>query len=366
LLKLHVRKSSNPNLVDGGVSAMKKCPRVLLVVLFASFAMLVAPADESGAGAFSAEEGEISAPGRLAHTYSIVAVDTLAGEMGVAVQSHWFSVGPVVPWAEAGVGVVATQSLVDVSYGPLGLELMKAGKTAEQALRALLAADPHPELRQVAMMGVRGDVAVHTGESCIAEAGHIRGTNYSVQANLMLKDDVWPAMASAFEEADGDLAERVLAALEAAQSSGGDIRGRQSAAILIVREKPTGRIWKDRVMDLRVEDHPRPVEELRRLVNLHRAYQHENMGDELLAEGDLEGALSEYTAAAVLAPDNLELMFWQAVSLINVGRESEALPLFRKVFKADDNWAVLVERLPDSGLLRVDEDTLERILEQAD
>jgi hypothetical protein len=158
----------------------------------------------------------------------------------------------------------------------------------------------------------------------------------------------------------------VLAALEAAQSSGGDIRGRQSAAILIVREKPTGRIWKDRVMDLRVEDHPRPVEELRRLVNLHRAYQHENMGDELLAEGDLEGALSEYTAAAVLAPDNLELMFWQAVSLINVGRESEALPLFRKVFKADDNWAVLVERLPDSGLLRVDEDTLERILEQAD
>jgi len=345
---------------------MNRLPHCHFPGLFVCLLILVAPTGECGAGAMPADGGEISAPGRLAHTYSIVARDTLAGEMGVAVQSHWFSVGPVVPWAEAGVGVVATQSLVDVSYGPLGLELMKAGKSADQALRALLAADPHPELRQVAMMDIHGNVAVHTGESCIAEAGHRQGPDYSVQANLMLKDDVWPAMSSAFEQTDGDLAERMLAALEAAQDSGGDIRGRQSAAILIVREKPTGRIWEDRVMDLRVEDHPKPVEELTRLVNLHRAYQHENEGDALLAEGDLEGALSEYTAAAVLAPDNLELMFWQAVSLVNVGRESEALPLFRKVFKADDNWAVLVERLPDSGLLRVDDDTLERILEQAD
>lgn len=302
---------------------------------------------------------------RLAHTYSIVARDTLAGEMGVAVQSHWFSVGPVVPWAEAGVGVVATQSLVDVSYGPLGLELMRAGKSARQSLDALLAADPHPELRQVAMIDARGGVAVHTGEACIPEAGHIEGDDYSVQANLMLNDEVWPAMAEAFEETTGDLAERMLAALEAAQSAGGDIRGQQSAAILIVRQTPIGHVWEDRVMDLRVEDHRRPVEELRRLVNLHRAYQHENRGDELLAEGDLEGALRSYTAAAALAPDNLELLFWQAVSLINVGRESEALPLFKKVFKADHNWALLVPRLPGSGLLRVDDDTLERILDQA-
>jgi uncharacterized Ntn-hydrolase superfamily protein len=285
--------------------------------------------------------------------------------MGVAVQSHWFSVGPVVPWAEAGVGAVATQSLVDVSYGPLGLDLMGAGKSAEQALRALLAADPHPELRQVAMMDAAGGIAVHTGASCIAEAGHITGRDYSVQANLMLNDKVWPAMAEAFEETEGDLAERMLASLEAAQATGGDIRGQQSAAILIVRLEPTGRIWRDRLIDLRVEDNPHPIEELRRLVDLQRAYEHETKGDDYLAQDNLEEALREYTAAAALAPGNIELIFWQAVSLINVGRESEALPLFKEVFKADENWAILTPRLIDSGLLKVDDETLRRILDQA-
>ncbi len=303
--------------------------------------------------------------GRLAHTYSIVARDTLAGEMGVAVQSHWFSVGPVVPWAEAGVGAVATQSLVDISYGPLGLALMKAGKTADRALEALLVADAHPEVRQVAMMDAAGRIATHTGGSCIAEAGHIVGEGYSVQANMMVSPEVWPAMAEAFERTDGDLAGRMLAALEAAQEAGGDIRGQQSAAILIVRQEPTGRIWQDRIMDLRVEDHPSPVEELKRLVNLHKAYERVNRGDEYLAGGDLESALREYTAAAALAPENLELLFWQAVSMINVGRESEALPLFKKVFKADPNWAILTPRIRASGLLRVDDDTMERILDQA-
>lgn len=304
--------------------------------------------------------------GPLVHTYSIVARDTLAGEMGVAVQSHWFSVGPVVPWAEAGVGAVATQSLTDISYGPLGLDLMRAGKSAKQALRALLAADEHPEFRQVAMMDAAGVIAAHTGESCIAEAGHIVGTDYSVQANLMLNDDVWPAMAEAFERTEGELAERMLAALEAAQEAGGDIRGQQSAAILIVRMEPTGRVWQDRLIDLRVEDHPHPVEELRRLLNLQRAYDHETKGDDYLAQDDLDAALREYTAAAALAPDNIELVFWQAISLINVGRESEALPLFKKVFEADKNWAILTPRLIDSGLLKVDEETLRRILEQGD
>jgi uncharacterized Ntn-hydrolase superfamily protein len=302
----------------------------------------------------------------LVHTYSIVARDTLSGHIGVAVQSHWFSVGPLVAWAEAGVGAVATQSFVDVSYGPLGLEMMRAGKSAEQSLRALLTADSHPEVRQVAMIDASGNIAAHTGDSCIREAGHIVGEDYSVQANLMVSDDVWPAMASAFESTQGDLAERMLAALEAAQESGGDIRGQQSAAILIVRQEPTGRIWEDRVMDLRVEDHPRPVEELRRLVNLHRAYEHENKGDEYIAHEDLEGALREYTAAAALAPDNLELLFWQAVSLINVGRESEALPLFKKVFEADRNWAILTPRLTHSNLLKVDKETMRKILEQAE
>jgi uncharacterized Ntn-hydrolase superfamily protein len=345
---------------------MKKAFIILCVSLFALGLTEFAEPGGCYAAAVRDCPPEATVPGRLAHTYSIVARDTLAGEMGVAVQSHWFSVGPVVPWAMAGVGVVATQSLVDISYGPLGLELMKAGKSAGRTLNALLSADPHPELRQVAMIDAGGGIAVHTGEKCIPEAGHIKGEDYSVQANLMLNDEVWPAMAEAFEEEEGDLAERMLAALEAAQSVGGDIRGQQSAAILIVRQEPTGRIWEDRVMDLRVEDHQSPVEELKRLVNLHRAYEHENAGDERLAEGDLEGALREYTAAAALAPDNLELLFWQAVSLINVGRESEALPLFKKVFEADHNWAVLVPRLPASGLLQVDDDTLERILDQAD
>jgi len=302
----------------------------------------------------------------LAHTYSIVARDTVAGEMGVAVQSHWFSVGSVVPWAEAGVGAVATQSLVDVSYGPLGLDLMRAGKSAEQALRALLAADPHPEFRQVAMIDAKGGVAAHTGESCIAEAGHIVGDDYSVQANLMATKEVWPAMADAFENTQGDLADRMLAALQAAQDAGGDIRGRQSAAILIVRMEPTGRIWEDRLMDLRVEDHPRPVEELKRLVSLHRAYEHENKGDEYISRGNMESALREYTAAAALAPDNIELLFWQAVSLINVGREIEALPLFKKVFETDPNWVTLTPRLVEPGILTVDEETMKRILAQGE
>lgn len=308
----------------------------------------------------------VGRPGSLAHTYSIVARDTLSGQIGVAVQSHWFSVGPLVAWAEAGVGAVATQSFVDVSYGPLGLEMMRAGKSTEEALRALLEADSNPELRQVAMIDASGGVAAHTGDACIREAGHIIGENYSVQANLMVSDEVWPEMARAFENTEGDLAERMLAALEAAQESGGDIRGQQSAAILIVRQKATGRIWEDRLIDLRVEDHPQPVQELRRLVNLHRAYKHENKGDEYIAQDDLDGALREYTAAAALAPNNLELLFWQAVSLINVGRESEALPLFRKVFEADRNWAILTPRLTRTGLLKVDKETLERILEQAE
>ena len=215
------------------------------------------------------------------------------------------------------------------------------------------------------MIDAAGEIAAHTGESCIAEAGHIVGTDYSVQANLMLNDGVWPAMAEAFESTSGDLAERLLAALDAAQEAGGDIRGQQSAAMLIVRMEPTGRIWEDRTVDLRVEDHPRPVEELRRLLNLHRAYDHEIKGDDYLAHNNLDAALREYTAAAALAPDNIELIYWQAVSLINVGRDSEALPLFRKVFEEDKNWAVLTPRLIASGLLQVDEETLDRILDQA-
>jgi len=205
-------------------------------------------------------------PGRPAHTYSIVALDKTTGELGVAVQSHWFSVGALVPWAESGVGAVATQSFVEPSYGPLGLELMKVGKSAEEALAALLRADKNETVRQVAMVDARGKAAAHTGKSCIAEAGHYVGDGFSCQANMMLKSTVWKAMAQAFETAKGELADRLIAALEAAEKEGGDIRGRQSAAIIVVKGKSSGVWWKDRIYDLRVEDHLAPVPELKRLL----------------------------------------------------------------------------------------------------
>lgn len=296
-----------------------------------------------------------------AHTFSIVARDPATGEMGVAVQSHWFSVGSVVPWGEAGIGVVATQSFVEVSYGPLGLELLRAGKTPEEALRGLLAADPHPEVRQVAILDAQGRVAVHTGKSCIPFAGHQVGQEYAVQANLMAGPEVWPAMARAFESASGDLAERLLAALEAGQEAGGDVRGRQSAAILIVQGVSTGRPWADRVMDLRVEDHPDPIPELRRLVRLARAYRYSNQGDALMADGKIEQALQAYAESAKLAPEIKELAFWQAVTLANVGRVEEAKEILREVFVAEPQWIGLLDHLPGVGLLSADPSVVEAL-----
>jgi uncharacterized Ntn-hydrolase superfamily protein len=305
--------------------------------------------------------GPVSAA-RPVHTYSIVARDSLTGDMGVAVQSHWFSVGSVVPWARAGVGAVATQSLVLVSYGPLGLDLMEEGMGAREALEKLVEEDPNAAVRQVAMVDAEGNVAAHTGDSCIAFASHRTGVGYSVQANMMLTDEVVPAMAKAYEAAQGDLAERMLAALEAAQQAGGDIRGRQSAAILIVRGAASEEPWSDVVMDLRVEDNPRPVEELRRLVRMHRAYEFENLGDEAMAESDLDAAMEAYGEAAKLAPDNLELAFWQGVSLVNVGRDADGVKILKSVVERDANWRELLKRLPGAGLLTVSADRLEKIL----
>ena len=302
-------------------------------------------------------------PSRPVHTYSIVARDPATGQLGVAVQSHWYSVGTIVSWAEAGVGAVATQSFAEISYGPLGLELMRAGKTAQEALTALLAIDPTPDVRQVAMVDAQGRVATHTGKKCIAEAGDIIGDQFSCQANLMQHNTVWQAMHDAYQSAGGDLAERLLIALEAAEKEGGDIRGRQSAAILIVSGNPTGVPWKDRVIDLRVEDHAAPLVELRRLVTLHRAYEHMNRGDELMAENNVAAALTEYAAAQQLAPDNLEMTYWTAVTLIGAGKIDDALPLFRRVFRADERWRTLTPRLPASGLLPDDPDMMRQILE---
>jgi uncharacterized Ntn-hydrolase superfamily protein len=299
---------------------------------------------------------------RPVHTFSIVARDPATGELGVAVQSHWFSVGTAVPWAEAGVGAVATQSFVDPTYGKLGLDLMRAGKSAPEALKALVAGDEGRDVRQVAMIDAQGRVDAWTGKSDIPAAGHLVGKAFSVQANLMLNDRVWPAMAQAFEAAKGDLADRMLAALDAAQAAGGDIRGRQSAALVIVTGKPTGQPWKDRLFDLRVDDSPEPLRELRRLVTLQRAYNHMNAGDLAVEKKDNEGALREYGAAEKLVPDNAEMVYWHAVALVNMGRVDESLPLFRRVFAMDPNWAELTPRLPKSGLLPDDPKVIERIL----
>jgi uncharacterized Ntn-hydrolase superfamily protein len=305
---------------------------------------------------------------RPVHTYSIVARDSVTGQLGVAVQSHWFSVGPIVPWAEAGAGAVATQSFVDASYGPLGLELMRRGKTAEEALRALISGDAHPEVRQVAFVDAAGRVAVHTGEKAIEAAGHHRGRGYTTQANLMLKSTVPAAMARAFENAKGDLAERLLAALDAGQAEGGDIRGSQSAAIIVVKGTSTGRPWADKLFDLRVEDHPQPLKELRRLVHLGRAYLHMNAGDDAVTVNDVEKAVTEYATAERMVPDSLtngEMVFWHAVMLANVGKVEEALPLFRRAFAQDRNWMELVKRLPRAGQLPNDPRLIERILSAA-
>lgn len=301
-------------------------------------------------------------PKRPVHTFSIVARDPDTGELGVAVQSHWFSVGPIVPWVEAGVGAIATQSFVDPSYGKNGLDLMRGGKSAPDTLKELLAKDEGREVRQVAMIDAQGRVDAWTGKNDIQAAGHIVGKNFSVQANLMLNEKVWPAMASAFESTKGDLADRMLAALDAAQAAGGDIRGRQSAALVVVTGKPTGQAWKDRTFDLRVDDSPQPLNELRRLVKLQRAYNHMNAGDLAVEKKDNEGALREYGAAEKLVPDNAEMIYWHAVALVNMGRVDESLPLFRKVFAMDKNWVTLTPRLPKSGLLPDDPKIIQRIV----
>jgi uncharacterized Ntn-hydrolase superfamily protein len=277
-------------------------------------------------------------PLRPVNTYSIVARDAATGEMGVAVQSHWFSVGTLVSWAEPGVGAVATQSFVDPNYGPLGLQLMRAGKSADAALRALLSVDERAKFRQVAMVDANGVIANHTGQMSIDEHCDAAGDNFTVQANLMDKASVCEAMVAAYTSAEGDLAERMMIALEAAEGEGGDIRGKQSAAILVVKDDRSLPPWAGRVVDLRVEDHVDPLVELRRLLTLKRAYNLMNEGDDHMTTGDIDAAVAAYSAANAMVPDSHEMIFWHAATLAKAGKVDESLPLFEKAFAMWPKW----------------------------
>lgn len=306
-------------------------------------------------------------PPRPAHTFSIVAVDSATREIGVAVQSHWFSVGSVVSWAEPGVGAVATQSFIEPAYGPRALALMRTGVRAPLALRALVAADPDSAVRQLGMIDAEGHPTSYTGQRNIPAAGSRVGRWYAAQANTMLRPTVWDAMGRAFESGPGDLADRLLAALDAAQREGGDIRGRQSAALIVVSGDRNAPPWQ-KLFDLRVEDSRDPIGELRRLVRVARAYRLATDGDNYTTAGKVDSAIIAYGAAEALLPDsavNGELVFWHANTLADQGRVAEAIPLFARAFRQDTLWATLLWRLPGVGLLRADSATIQRILHEA-
>jgi len=285
-------------------------------------------------------------------TYSIVARDKDTGEFGVAVQSHYFQVGPTVPWAIAGVGAVATQSMVNVSFGPLGLDYLKAGYSATQALKALLAGDSQPESRQVSLVDADGNVATHTGAKCIPAAGHRIGDGFSVQANLMEKDTVWDAMFEAYTSSKEPLAERMMAALEAAEAEGGDIRGKQSAAMLVVTGNPTGRAWEDRIIEIRVEDAPDPNKELRRLLRVKRAYMALNEADR--NSGDQAIAATKLQEALALAPEMVEIAFWGGLEMAQAGMVDAGCELMMRAVQKDRRWIETVNRLVAADRLPAD------------
>lgn len=287
-------------------------------------------------------------------TYSIVARDPQSGELGVAVQSHWFAVGPIVPWARPGVGAVATQAMVDVAYGPRALDLLEGGVSTQDALDRLLAEDPGLSGRQVAVIDAGGRVAVHTGDKAIAFAGHVTGEGVSCQANMMASERVWPEMLEAFNSTPGPLAGRLLAALDAAEAAGGDVRGRQSAAILVV--PAAGEAWEN-VISLRIEDHPDPLAELRRLVSLHDAYTLAERGDDLVNEGSHAEAAQAYRRASELAPENDELRFWAGLGTALAGDVDAGAEQVRQVIRRHPGWRELLERLtpeiaPSAAMVR--------------
>lgn len=298
----------------------------------------------------------------LAHTFSIVARDAKTGEMAVAVQSHWFSVGTAVSWGEAGVGVVATQSFTNKSFGIRGLELLKQGKSPQEAMDILLSDDAGKDFRQVAILDKQSRAATHTGKSCIDFAGQANGENFSVQANMMLNNSVVPAMEKAWKEnSEMRLAERMVAVLKAAQDAGGDIRGKQSAALLIFAPEATKEPWNDELLNLRVDDSENPILEIDRLLKVFRAYEHMNQGDIYVEKNEMKSAMNEYNAAMKMFPENLEMQYWTAITLANDKQIKQASEMLQKIYEKDPNWRELTKRLPKVGLLNVSETDLKEL-----
>jgi uncharacterized Ntn-hydrolase superfamily protein len=290
-------------------------------------------------------------------TYSIVARDPATGELGVAVQSHWFSVGPLVPWAMPGIGAVATQANIEVAHGPHGLALLRDGLDAPSALERLLSADAGAAGRQLGIVDAAGGVAAYTGSSCMPEAGHAIGDGVCCQANIMASASVWPAMLQAFERADGPLVTRLLATLDAAEGQGGDIRGRQSAALLVVPAE--GEKWESKI-SLRVEDHPEPIVELKRLVALREAYELAGQADALVNESRHDEAAALYVQASERAPDNHELLFWSGLGAAQSGDLDTAVARVRRAIAMQPGWEVLLSRLP-AGVAPAAPAVLERL-----
>ena len=300
----------------------------------------------------------------LVHTYSIVARDNASGQMGVAVQSHWFAVGSRVAWAEAGVGAIATQAMTNAQFGPKGLGLLTRGIPPKRVLKLLLMQDKGAENRQVAIIGTKGPVAVATGKKCISFAGHSKGDFFSVQANMMANDKVVPAMAKAFQKTKGELAIRLLAALTAAEKVGGDIRGCQSAAMKVVSLTKSGDPWQDTIVDIRVDDHLSPVKELSRLLQLSLAYRFRSKSGVELEKGNYDKAEQLFKEAQRRAPEKIEFSFWYALALAQKKQWKRAIPLFRKLFAMGPKWKEILERLPGSSGIDLPEKSARKLVQE--
>ncbi|HUV17156.1 MAG TPA: DUF1028 domain-containing protein [Ilumatobacteraceae bacterium] len=278
-------------------------------------------------------------------TYSVVLRDSATGALGVAVQSHWFNVASVVPWVEAGVGAIAMQSVADPMYGPRGLALMRDGVGATDALERLLAADESSHLRQVAIVDSTGSVAAHTGSGCIPHASHVTGDGWSVQGNIMRNDRVVPAMAAAAEASRGSVSDRLFAILTAAEAAGGDLRGSQSAAMLVSGDGPVPAVR------LSVEDHADPIGEFGRLLEIRQMYDDMEAGDEALADADPSRAAAAYERAARSPHAHNEVVFWRAHGLATVGRYDEAAAIMRPLVVANPDMSDLLGRIAAVGLI---------------